>query len=70
MRFQSEWVTEPGSFLIITNMSPNYPIFREFIESLRLEWTDFIFVTILANHEVRVVVYDAIEDSERIFEWL
>ncbi|KAI8550928.1 hypothetical protein RHMOL_Rhmol06G0145300 [Rhododendron molle] len=70
IRFQSEWVTEPGPFLIITNMSPNYPIFREFFESLRLEWTDFIFVTILANHEVRVVVFDAIEDSERTFEWL
>lgn len=66
MRCQSEWETEPQPFLII--MSLNYPVFHDFMEALQLEWTDFIFVTMLANHEIRVVVFDAIEDSERIFE--
>ncbi|KAG5565693.1 hypothetical protein RHGRI_001566 [Rhododendron griersonianum] len=43
-----------------SDLSLNYPMFLQFIRALQLEWTNYVFDALLANHKVSVVVFNAI----------
>lgn len=48
-------------------MSLQFAVFHEFIEALHLECADYVLVTILADHEVNMVVFDEKDSCERIY---
>ncbi|KAI8525091.1 hypothetical protein RHMOL_Rhmol13G0201100 [Rhododendron molle] len=47
----------------------NAAMFNVFLDVLNLQLYDYVFITMFANLEVRVVVLDAAGDRERIYDW-
>lgn len=47
----------------------NAAMFNLFLDVLHLELYDYVFITMLSSLEVRVVILDAANDRERIYEW-
>ncbi|KAI8557081.1 hypothetical protein RHMOL_Rhmol05G0306800 [Rhododendron molle] len=54
----------------VDNGDLNAAMFNPFLNALQLQVHDYVFIAMLPNLEVRVVVLDAGNDKERIYDWL
>ncbi|KAG5536256.1 hypothetical protein RHGRI_023888 [Rhododendron griersonianum] len=56
--------------ITVDNGHLNGAMFNQLLDALQLQLYDYVFITMLPNLDVRVVVLDATNDRERIYDWL